>query len=130
MTRGIANNNPGNIRHVLGVTWQGQAPVQTDPAFVDFIDPVWGIRAIVRIMRAYKKEGLNTIAEAIDRWAPPNENNSTAYVADVCSHIGCLPNDFLDFDTVMPDLVKAIIKHENGEQPYTDDQISRGIALA
>jgi len=128
--RGIRNNNPGNIRHVSGVTWQGEAETQTDPAFVQFVDPVYGIRAIVRIMHSYQREGLKTVMEIINRWAPPNENNSTAYVAAVASSIGCRPTDPLNFDTVMPLLVEAIILHENGSQPYTEDQISRGIALA
>ena len=128
--RGFRNNNPGNIRHVSGVTWQGQTETQTDPAFTQFVDPVYGIRAIVRIMRSYQREGLTTVSQVIDRWAPPNENNSAAYVAAVCASIGCQPGDPLDFIAVMPVLVKAIILHENGSQPYTDGQINQGIALA
>lgn len=130
MTRGERNNNPGNIRHVQGVTWRGQSVDQPDDAFVTFDDPVYGIRAIVRIMRSYERQGLNTIAEAIDRWAPPNENNSDAYVTDVCTRIGCEPDDHVDFNAVMAQLVKAIIHHENGENIYTDDQVNQGIALA
>ena len=55
-------------------------------AFVQFDDPVYGIRAIARIMKSYEREGINTLAKAIDRWAPPNENNSQAYIDDVCAH--------------------------------------------
>jgi len=130
MTRGEKNCNPGNIRHVPSVTWVGQAPQQTDEAFVQFSDPVYGIRAIVRIMRAYKRQGLETLGEAIDRWAPPNENNSRAYVNDVCASCGKQSDQPVDFDEIMPELVKAIIRHENGEVIYTDDQIAKGIALA
>lgn len=130
ITRGVRNNNPGNIRHVPGVTWQGQATEQTDSAFVQFTDPVYGIRAIVRIMRSYERQGIDTLGEAIDRWAPPNENNSAAYVDAVCTECGIPAEDRVSLDSVMPKLVKAIIRHENGEQPYTDVQIERGIALA
>jgi hypothetical protein len=127
---GIRLCNPGNIRHVPGTVWQGQSATQTDPAFVQFDDPVYGIRAIVRIMLSYEREGLTTYQKVIDRWAPPNENNSAAYVEDVCSRCLSQPSDFVDFAHDMPNLVSAIIWHENGEQPYTLEQIAQGVALA
>lgn len=130
MTRGELNNNPGNIRRVVGVTWLGQSDTQADPAFVQFKDPVYGIRAIVRIMRSYQREGLLTLSEIIDRWAPPNENNSLAYVTDVCCRCGVEPEDPINYDWLMPSLVKAIIVHENGENIYTDSQIVQGITIA
>jgi hypothetical protein len=129
-TRGENNNNPGNIRHVTGVVWRGQADIQSDPAFVQFTDPVYGIRAIARIMKSYEREGINTIGEAIDRWAPPNENNSVSYVADVCTRCKRTADETLSLDAIMPQLVQAIIWHEEGSMPYTGDQISQGIALA
>ena len=68
----------------------------------------------------------------INRWAPPGENNTEAYVAAVASAAGVGPDDEIDVDTaaVMTALVKGIIMHENGEQPYTDAQINEGIRLA
>jgi hypothetical protein len=106
------------------------APEQTDGAFVQFTDPVYGIRAIARIMRSYEKAGICTISNAIDRWAPPVENNTDAYVNAVCTDCGVGPNQVVSFESVMSELVKAIIQHENGQQPYTDAQIAKGIALA
>lgn len=129
MTRGEANSNPGNIRQVRGVTWVGQSIVQSDDAFVQFQSPVYGIRAIARIMKSYEREGITTLAEAIDRWAPPNENNSTAYVSDVCQRCGLNPDAAVSLGTILPELVKAIIWHENGECIYPDSQIAQGIAL-
>ena len=130
MTRGEKNNNPGNVRIVPGVTWLGQSDTQADESFVQFKDPAYGIRAIVRIMRSYKRQGLLTLSEAIDRWAPPNENNSEAYVTSVCTQCGLGPDDAVDFDTIMPQLVSAIIRHENSEMIYMPAQIADGIALA
>jgi len=130
MTRGERNNNPGNIRHVPGVDWVGQAATQADDAFVRFTDPIYGIRAITRIMKSYERQGIETVADVIDRWAPPNENNSEAYVTDVCNRCGVQPDDRVDFVAIMPNLIKAIIHHENGENIYTDEQINQGIALA
>lgn len=131
MTRGERNANPGNIRRLPGVTWQGEATDQSgDASFVVFTTPLYGIRAIARVMLSYQREGLRTIQEVIDRWAPPNENNSQAYVAAVCQGCQKGPSDLIDFDADMPALVKSIIVHENGECIYTDEQISTGIALA
>lgn len=128
--RGILNNNPGNIRRVETTAWKGQEQTQTDPSFVQFVTAEYGIRAIVRIMESYKRDGLHTIQQAISRWAPPNENNTPAYVMGVCSDCGVKPNDVVDYNAIMPMLVKAIISHENGEMPYSDDQIAKGISLA
>jgi hypothetical protein len=126
---GIRNNNPGNIRRVAGVKWYGEDDMQVDPAFVQFTNPIYGIRAIARVMKTYEQRGINTLREAIDRWAPPNENNSQAYVEAVCQDCAIGPDDVVSLQTILPQLVKAIIQHENGEQPYTDRQISVGISL-
>lgn len=128
--RGIINNNPGNVRRTETTSWKGQEATQTDPAFVQFVTAEYGIRAIVRIMTSYKREGLNTIQQAINRWAPPVENNTVAYVNAVCSGCNKTPGEVVDFSAIMPALVKAIILHENGEMPYSDDQIEKGISLA
>lgn len=128
--RGLRNNNPGNIRRVDGVIWRGQEATQTDPDFVQFLTPEYGIRAIARILHNYKREGLNTIKQAINKWAPPNENITSAYVEDVCQRCSYKPDDVVDFDAIMPQLVKAIIVHENAMQPYPDVQINKGISLA
>lgn len=130
MTRGERNNNPCNIRHVVGTTWVGQSETQTDDAFVQFKTPEYGIRACARILRSYQIEGLLILAEIIDRWAPPNENNSLAYVTDVCNRCELEPDDPVNYQASMPQIIKAIISHENGECIYTDDQIRQGIQLA
>lgn len=127
--RGIKNFNPGNIRRD-GTPWLGMAADQPDPEFVSFIEPEYGIRAIVKIMQTYKSHGINTISEAISRWAPPVENNTQAYIDAVCADCSVAPNDPIDLDAIMPTLVKAIIVHENGQNPYTDQTINAGISLA
>lgn len=128
--RGIRNNNPGNIRHVREVVWLGQSALQTDDSFVQFDMPVYGVRAIVRILRSYERKGIRTLREAISRWAPPNENDSDAYVSAVSAACHISPDDPLGLEPVMPALVKAIIRHENGELPYTDELIAKGIEIA
>jgi hypothetical protein len=131
--RGIRNANPGNIR--WGSAWQGlKAPAErTDPSFCQFVDPVYGIRAIAKIMLTYADAyNLRTVQGVIGRWAPPNENNTASYVLSVARSMGVGPADQIDVHVqpVMCSLVKAIIQHENGQQPYPDQLIEQGVALA
>ena len=127
---GIRLCNPGNIRHSLTTRWIGQAPAQTDSEFVTFSDAKYGIRAIAKIMESYERIGINTIEAAISRWAPPIENNTTAYVKDVAKACGVDPKAEVSLKQIMPDLVKAIVMHENGEMPYSNSDIITGISLA
>lgn len=132
LPRGIRQNNPGNIRHSKA-KWQGMAPDQPDSSFVKFSDAKFGIRAIAVVLTNYgEKYGLDTIQEIINRWAPPNENDTRAYVKAVADKLGVGINDTIDLTDpeVMAVLVKAIIQHENGSQPYSDAQIKAGIAAA
>ena len=130
--RGIRNNNPGNIRKSKDL-WQGLAERQTDAAFFVFKTPTYGIRALARVLIAYQdKYGLNTIDGIINRWAPPVENNTLAYVRSVAKFTGFSANKALNmhrFEHLKP-LVEAIICHENGVQPYSAADITKGLLLA
>lgn len=130
--RGIRNHNPGNIRRSSD-PWQGLAERQGDMEFFTFKSPVYGIRALARTLITYQdKHGLRTIRQIIGRWAPPVENNTNAYVRAVSEATDLDADQILDlhnFDYLFP-LTKAIIKHENGQQPYTDAQITKALVLA
>jgi len=129
--RGIRNNNPGNIRK-SGNNWQGLALIQSDPAFFVFKAPHWGIRALARTLKNYQKlYGISTIEGIINRWAPPVENNTGAYVNSVAKQCGVAKNTKIDLakdQTLLRALVKAIITHENGQCPYTDKEIADAVA--
>jgi hypothetical protein len=132
MTRGERNNNPGNIDR-NATKWQGMAPLQTDPRFVVFTDAVFGIRALACVLLSYyRKHDLKTVRSIINRWAPPVENNSDAYVDAVCRQCSVEPDDILnpETDSCLEMLVRAIIKHENGEVIYDDATIMRGVEMA
>lgn len=128
LPRGLRNANPGNIRH--GSDWQGMRPVQTDPAFVQFLAPEWGIRALVRVLRTYEGRGLHSVRQIISRWAPPTENDTEAYITAVANEIGISPDVPIETRIHLPKLLTAIIRHENGQQPYSVETIAKGIALA
>ena len=132
LARGIRNHNPGNLRRSSD-PWQGLAPEQSDPDFFQFASAKWGIRALARTLIAYQdRVGLTSIKQMIGRWAPPSENDTSAYVRAVASAVGVAADDKVnvhDYSQLRP-LVIAIIRHENGQQPYTDAEIDAGLILA
>lgn len=131
-SRGIRNNNPSNIR--WGDEWKGLVPElqRTDKSFCQFRTPEFGIRAMIIILRNYQsKYGLKTITGIIKRWAPPNENDTQAYIRSVALATGTdadKPIDLTDSRKLFP-LLQAIIKHENGTQPYEYDVFIRALDL-
>jgi len=137
--RGIRNNNPGNIE--AGIEWQGLAlpgemsgEQTAEGRFAVFKAPEYGIRAMAKLIAAYRtKYGINTISGIINRWAPPSDgNDSGAYASAVAAAVGVSANaviDTTDID-VLEKIIAAMIKHENGEQPYPAEKIRAGIALA
>lgn len=134
--RGIRNHNPGNIDRTTPRTpWQGAAPAEqlTDSRFEQFIAPQWGIRALARTLITYQdKHGLNTVRGIINRWAPPVENDTSAYVVTVAVKLRVAPDESIDVHdhAVMRPLVEAIIRHENGQQPYSPAMLDHGLRLA
>ena len=129
LPRGIRNHNPGNIRH--GDKWQGMASVQMDKDFVTFTSPEYGIRALGKVLLNYqRKHGINTIDGLVNRYAPPIENNTRAYVQALCRACCVEAVEIINFFEYLPDLIPAIIHHENGMQPYDAATLQAGIALA
>ena len=138
-TRGERNFNPGNIER-NATKWKGMSPNQSrDSRFVVFIDPVWGIRALARVLLTYSRvypqdtpQDIDTLREIINRWAPPVENDTGAYVKAVAANVGVGPDEAIDVtdEWVMKALVTAIIKHENGRCIYDEDVLEDGVQRA
>lgn len=116
LPRGIRNNNPGNIR-LSSQRWRGQRPFQFDPSFIEFTDPVLGLRALRRLLLTYQlKYGLDTVESLINRYAPPHENATDAYIHQVARRMGVGRRDKIDLrqPAVLQALACAITCHENG----------------
>ncbi|EGW2953561.1 hypothetical protein CPE94_20655 [Salmonella enterica] len=129
--RGIRNNNPGNLEYSKTNPWVGQTG--DDGRFAKFETPEHGIRALGRNLLSYQRQGIDTVNDIINRWAPPSDNNNTeAYIQAVCAQLGVTPDQPLDASN--PDTLKAlcasIIQHENGSQPYSDQQLVTGVSAA
>lgn len=129
--RGIRNNNPGNLEFSKTNPWMGQTG--DDGRFAKFETPEHGIRALGRNLLSYQRQGIDTVGDIINRWAPPTDNNNTdAYIKAVCDQLGVTADQQLDASN--PDTLKAlcaaIIHHENGNQPYSDQQLATGVSAA
>lgn len=131
---GLRQNNPGNMRP-SSPPFQGD--IGANGGFVVFDTMENGIRALAKNLLAYYARGIDTVAEAINRWAPSaDHNNTAAYIAFVCSVLSCKPDDQFNFRD--PDflfwMVTAIGEQEQGHDAFlnnvTDQQIEAGIASA
>src|SRR3569833_2151599 len=85
-TRGLRNNNPGNIRKTA-TDWRGE-DVGSESAFETFATPEAGIRALAVQLRNYQsKYGLRTVRAIITRYAPPSEKNTVSYESAVARRL-------------------------------------------
>ena len=128
LPRGIRNNNPLNIRRNPANKWQGQRPVQTDPAFVQFLSDEWGFRAAAVILRNYRRKGICTVRQIISRWAPPSENRTARYISTVCQKTGFQPDTVIEGRVKEGLLLRAMALVETGRL-YPLEVIERGLQL-
>ncbi len=118
-SRGIRNNNPGNIRKGSD-PWLGETDSQPDPDFITFETPVYGLRALMKTLLTYERHyRLNSVAGIINRYAPAVENDVHSYVAAVSDHMNVNPfKDLSPFDVeTLVGFGEAITLHENGKCP-------------
>lgn len=132
--RGIRNNNPGNIER-NNIQWDGMSDDQrADDRFCIFDTAEYGIRALCRVLLTYqRKHHLKTVRAMIERWAPPHENDTEAYIRHVAGHMGIGPTQTIQLEDgifQMSMMAEAIIQHENGEQPYDEETILTGARMA
>lgn len=115
------------------IKWQGQIDGH-DPDFVTFDTPQDGIRAMTKILISYQKnDRCLTIRQIISRWAPPEENDTNSYVLAVGQSVNWpvdTPIDLLHDRQRMVNFVKAIITHENGQQPYDSTLVANAVSSA
>jgi hypothetical protein len=131
MTRGLRNNNPGNIKASDSFKWQGE--VGRDGPFVKFDTPVNGIRAMLIIALGYpSRHGVRNLNEFGNIWAPPSDNEGASdYGANLAKRlrVDAETTPFMyGYDAIA--LGKAICRNENTVQPYSDDIWQQGQLLA
>lgn len=123
MSRGLRNNNPGNIR-LSATPWQGEIRPPQDPSFCRFTSMAHGYRALMKLLRNYRRlHGCLTVAHFITRWAPPSENNTRGYIRRVCSLMGVkeVYVPCMDDKKTLCALAAAISEVENGVRAVERD---------
>ena len=130
MSRGLRNNNPGNIRRSR-VRYKGEVRPSRDPDFKEFSTMAYGYRAVFVLLDTYRSRyGLNTIRQMLNRYAPPTENFTEGYVRFVADYSGVMPDEVVDTrsEKDMIPIVAAMSKIENGVAANIED-VERGWEL-
>jgi hypothetical protein len=86
------NHNPGDIEY--GVLAIGAGATGTDGRFTIFSDDETGFQCLVHLLTGPTYREL-TIEQCINKYAPPNENDTVNYVSLVCEWTDFLPTDLV-----------------------------------
>lgn len=119
LPRGLRNCNPGNIRK-NSIVYAGEIVPSQDESFKQFTTMAYGYRAMFVTLYTYQRRyGLDTVAKMIARYAPENENHTTAYIDAVAKRSGVPTSGHItatNGDVMIP-IVAAMSRVENGEEP-------------
>lgn len=112
-------NNVGNIR-ATNINWQDKG--QPYNGFETFSTPQAGANAMAQNLQAYIKAQPNmTVADAIKKWAPQNENNTQAYIRGLAEATGINPGmplaQVLQDQAMAATLMDGIARIEKGGLP-------------
>ena len=136
LPRGIRNNNPLNIRRTAKDQWKGLRAQQTDASFCQFERLEYGWRAAFYLLTRtyYYKYRLFTIRAIINKWAPPQENLTSTYIANVSRLTGIPPDEPIGIPSDQPQrwmaLGVAMAIQENGTDSLDYFAMLRGWGLA
>lgn len=123
---GFRNNNPGNLRVAANATGK-------NGGFSTFANDADGRTAMARRqLMLYGDRGNNTLDGIIHTYAPQSENNTRAYIDSVSKATGYGAKEQVNLHDpeTLKTIMAAMIKHENGAQPYTEEQLLNAIQTA
>lgn len=92
-SRPARNLNPGDIE--AGRFASAHGAIASDNRFAVFPTEAAGFAAMHALLQTPGYRGL-TVHAALNRWAPPVENDTSAYEAAVCEWTPCHPSDIID----------------------------------
>ena len=87
---------------------------------------------MARQLMLYGDRGNNTPGGILHTYAPRTENKTQQYINDVSTRTGYDSRQRLDLHNpeVLKTLMAAMIQHEQGSQPYTEEQLKSAIQSA
>ena len=128
-TRGMRNNNPGNLNFV----GQEGATKETGPGgrFAVFQSMEHGVVALAKQLQLYASRGNDTVRGIISKYAPPGENNTAAYIGSMTKRMGVGADQHLDLSNiaVLREVISGISTVENGAGRLGIGQINSGLAM-
>lgn len=92
-SRAERNHNPGNIMDSKFARMHGA--LGNDGRFAIFENDFEGFAALEALLKSAAYFKL-TIRQAIERYAPASENDTTKYIENVCAWIGAKPTDLVE----------------------------------
>ena len=88
----------------------------------------YGYRALIKLLQNYRRvNGCRTIADFINRWAPPVENNTSGYISRVCREMQ-VPNTYVP-DVMTGDHVRFCRRHLTGGKRSAGSNGGRGSGM-
>lgn len=99
----ILRNNPGDLDFAGQIGASKPAATAPDPLIAIFASKALGVNALHRQLRAQIAEG-QTVRQIIYQFAPPEENDTAAYLQDVLAWTG------LPADTPVLQLLPPLVK--------------------
>ena len=123
ISRGLRNNNPGNIRRSK-IRYEGEVRPSRDREFKEFSSMAYGYRAMFVLLHSYNRRyGLNSIRGMLNRYAPPTENFTEGYIRFVANRTGVDANTIIDTlcERDMVAIVRAMSEIENGTPAILED---------
>lgn len=134
-SRGLRNNNPGNIR-ISGSGWAGKVPrpQNTDGSFEQFAELRYGFRALILLLKNYmERHGLRTVRGIVSRFAPPNENQTETYINSMAAWTGFGADQELSPDKrTLLKLAHSVARKENRAEDFrfvTPKDVEDGYSL-
>lgn len=108
ISRGLRNNNPGNLKAVGGQRRDREG-------FAMYATMEEGIRANNRQIQLYESRGLTTARAIVNKWAPAKDkNNIPAYLADIEKSTGLKPDEDVRGQEAL--LESGMFRHESGDK--------------
>lgn len=107
------NNNPGDLEFHSWMHQKYGALLESgtlQPRFAYFPSVKIGFQALTDILQ--EDYAHLSIYAAINKYAPPNENDDTNYVTYVCKRVGCLTSDLVG--TILARDAAAELEQNNG----------------
>jgi len=117
LTRGIRNNNPGNLRAV------GNQRRDIE-GFRVFSSMEEGVKANAEQVKRYLGRGVNTMDSIVKTWAPAKAGNDVeAYLKDLEKDTGMKRTDIVQ-ESDLATLLGAMFKHESGKGAPTAQDVA------